>query len=85
MPKCSCPYDDVPWRDCTKWKPGSWYPMPVGSMWTKPEVTVHEGYDIFVQDPESPEDIIPAGNFGPFTFREAVNLCEAHNGWSFDL
>lgn len=76
-------YDYVPWKDCSKWEPGLWYPMPVGSMWiSKP--TVVEGYDIFMQDPEEPEDMIPVDEVSiTLTFRVAVELCEHHNRKKF--
>ncbi len=77
-------YDAVPWKDSSKWKKGCWYPMAVGSMWCD-KVTVMEGYDIFTQDPEMPDDIIPAGEHRTLTFREAIKICEDHNKWSFNL
>lgn len=81
-------YDDVPWTDTTKWKPGCWYPLPVSSIWTDPDkCTVVEGYDIFMKDPDADfdGDIIPAGKFGGFTFLTAVRICETHNKWSFEI
>ena len=79
-------YDDIPWTDAKNWKPGCWYPLPVSSMWCD-KITVVEGYSLYYKDPTKTNgDILPVViDCDPFNFRTAVNICEAHNEWSFNL
>lgn len=71
-------YDDIPWADSSKWTPGHWYPLPIGSNWTESCLYVVEGYDLFYQDPENKDDIIPVGT-PTMNFKEACDTCEFHN------
>jgi len=73
-------YDELPWNDPSEWESDKWYPMLTGSLWINDaNILYPEGYNIFKKDPEGPEgDIIPVV-CGPFTFRVAVEICEAHN------
>lgn len=74
--------DVVPWEDSTKWEDGKWYPLAFGSMWTS-ELTVVEGWGIYHRVNDA-GDIEPIDS-GGMTFRQAVTICENHNGQSFGL
>jgi hypothetical protein len=74
--------DRLPWENrAEQWNPDWWYPLPIGALWV-PNAKVYfiEGYRIFQQDKEFPEDILPVGDFPVMTFETAVRICEAHNG-----
>ncbi len=80
--------NEVPWIDSTKWNPDFWYPLAVSSVWTDPKkCTVIDGYDIFKLSPEGfegdVESVLPNSDY--FNFQTAVEICEAHNGESFNL
>lgn len=81
--QCVYGYDQLPWMDSKKWRPGKFYPMPVGSTWVEDaDITYFDGYCIFELDREAPGtgDLIPLDVPGaPFTLEQAVNICEAIN------
>lgn len=76
---------DVPWEDAEFWEPGLWYPLPCGNMTdlVPVELWICEGWGIFIQEPDCPEDIISVGPSKALTFSQAVEICEAHNGKKF--
>lgn len=76
-------YDDIPWHDSKEWKMGCWYPLPLSSTWCD-NLTVVDGYGIFMLDKDNAPDIVPVGMHN-MVFSEAVLICETHNEWKFDL
>jgi hypothetical protein len=74
---------EIPWHDVTKWKPGHWYPCPVGFMARDQAEYIIDGYLIYKQDPEEPEDMVCLdfdGTNDSMSFSVALAICEAHNG-----
>ena len=85
-------YDEVglPWNDPSSWKPGEWFPMPVGYMARDFAGYIFDGYGIFELSPdqivEGGDDICPAKGLdeefhnGTITFSVALAICELKNG-----
>jgi hypothetical protein len=76
-------YDNVPWAEVKKWKMNCWYPLPLSSLWCD-SISVVDRWGIFTQDLDCPEDCISILD-EHFTFKQAIAICEAKNGWSFKL
>lgn len=75
---------ELPWSESTEWKYGNWYPLPNLSTWSD-RMDVVDGYGIYKLDVNAP---VKSGDLEPvisqrFTLRDAILLCEAHNGELF--
>ncbi len=77
---------ELPWGDAKQWKPGEWFPLPVGFFARNQKEYIVEGYDIFEVDPNNGNetgDIIPAcreTGIPTTVFSVALAICEEHNG-----
>lgn len=79
-------YDSIPWVCSKDWKKDCWYPMPL-TFYNKDKGFV-DGWTIFKLDPIGlGGDMTTVLNSceNLFSLRVAIDICEAHNGWSFDL
>ncbi len=68
---------EMPWWDTKKWKPGEWYPMPIGFMERDQPEYIIDGYMCFEQS-DSNGDITPTLP-ATFTFSTALKICEEKN------
>jgi hypothetical protein len=79
-------YEELPWQETRKWIKTKWYPLAFGTDidgLTEGKSLLMDGYGVYSlerrMDEDITEDVYPVIS-QPFTLREAVEICEAHNG-----
>lgn len=81
-------YDNIPWSDTKTWKPNCWYPLPLSSLWSNPKIgTYVDGWEIFKLEEDSDCDIVSIfdNSVELFSLRTAIEICQSHNGWKFEI
>lgn len=75
----------LPWDDSNKWTYGFWYPVPIEECSDLSEPLgehIPDHWDIFTlkKDDDSGDIDMPFDTSLILSFRQALAICEAHNG-----